>query len=139
MAVRKEAPPKPLPRAHIAAAWAAAATAALVIAYGLGLSPLVESALRLPMAARVAVAIAAAFPLGVAMGMPFPTGIRLLSAQRRGDVPWMWGVNGVMSVAGSVAAVAGAKLVGFHGVFFAGAALYAAVVLLSRWIRLRPA
>lgn len=127
----------PLPRAHIAVAMAAAATAALACAYGFGLAPLVAAGLRLPMAARVLVAIAAAFPLGVAMGVPFPTGIRLLSAQRRGDVPWMWGVNGVMSVAGSVGAVAGAKLVGFHGVLLLGAATYAAVAILTRWTRLR--
>jgi len=63
-------------------------------------------------------------PLGFFLGMPFPFGVRLLQMSSPEDVPWMWGVNGVTSVVGSVLAAVGAKLWGFHEVLLIGAAVY---------------
>lgn len=56
--------------------------------------------------AKVAVSVAILAPIGFLMGMPLPTGMRLLKAHRPERIPWMWAVNGAFSVLGAVLAVA---------------------------------
>ena len=51
------------------------------------------------------IALAVIGPLAFMMGMPMPSGLRILAAQGEDLVPWAWGVNGVASVLGSVLAV----------------------------------
>jgi len=51
------------------------------------------------------------FPLGFLMGIPFPTGIRLLESRAEQVIPWAWGTNAFSSVVSSVAAL----LVAFWG------------------------
>lgn len=115
------------------AAKACLAVALAVLAYVFGLEPLLSTCLGLPVAARVAVTFALLLLLGFMMGMPFPSGLRLVCTARPEDVSWMWGVNGMMSVVGSVAAAMGAKGLGFSGVLMAGAVTYmlAAVAAVS--------
>ncbi|MBI4537438.1 MAG: class I SAM-dependent methyltransferase [candidate division NC10 bacterium] len=82
---------------------------------------------------RSLVAMGLLLPLGAAMGAPFPLGIRLLRrAGRTAAVPWMWAVNGVVSVAASVGAVAVAIVAGFSWAMALGAILYAAAAGLAR-------
>jgi hypothetical protein len=69
--------------------------------------------------------------LGFVMGLPFPLGIRALGRQRPNDIPWMWGVNGVTSVLGSLLAAIGAKLIGFRLVFMSGALIYLFAALVA--------
>ncbi len=40
-------------------------------------------------------------PLAFLMGMPFPLGVRWVGREQEGALPWLWGMNGVMSVFGS--------------------------------------
>lgn len=72
------------------------------------------------------------FPLGFLMGIPFPTGLRLFRQFFERDVGWMWGINGVASVLGSVLAVVIAILSGFTAALVLGAAIYFCVGLISR-------
>ncbi|PYP93287.1 MAG: hypothetical protein DMG65_01240 [Candidatus Angelobacter sp. Gp1-AA117] len=44
-------------------------------------------------------------PLGFLMGMPFPTGLKLLAASGGSTVEWAWALNAAASVLGSVAAM----------------------------------
>ncbi len=46
-------------------------------------------------------------PLGFAMGMPFPSGLRMLCESRSDDnlVEWAWAMNAASSVLGSVLAM----------------------------------
>lgn len=118
---------------------AAAAVALLGVVYALLLSLLVNALLVLPAAAKMAVMAALVVPLGLALGAPFPSGLRLLSVSHQDDVPWMWGVNGLLSVVGSAAAAAGAKFVGFSGCLVAAAAIYGAVALAAPRLRAAPA
>jgi hypothetical protein len=64
-------------------------------------------------------------PFGFLLGIPFPTGIQLL---KQSDlvkyIPWMYGVNGIMSVLGSVLAVVLSMIWGFTLSFFAGLSMY---------------
>ncbi len=63
-------------------------------------------------------------PLGFAMGIPFPSGLRLVKQHRGGDIAYLWGINGVASVLGSVTAVVAAMLTGLTAVLALGALAY---------------
>jgi hypothetical protein len=107
----------------------ACATAVLAVV----LPQAVAALLPLPFAVRVAVAMAIAGPLGFAMGMPFPRGLRSLGAGLPAP-PFYWGLNGVLSVIGSVGTMMIAVMLGFRAAMLAGAAAYLLAALASSWI-----
>jgi hypothetical protein len=113
------------------AAVAAVVTAAIVLTSGKWLGIVFNLSLQWPVLARTVVAIAALTPLGLVMGMPFPTGVRRLGEEAAGLVPWMWALNGSASVLGSVGAMCAAKLWGFHTVLLLGGLCYVAAGALS--------
>jgi hypothetical protein len=78
-----------------------------------------------PLAARLAVAVLILAPLAFLMGMPFPTGVRQAGARRPGVVPWLWGINGVMSVMGSALSIALAIHLGIRATLLIAAGCYA--------------
>jgi hypothetical protein len=120
-----------------------------VIMVGIGLSilipvyivalPLILGALvSLPILAKAIITVGLLAPLGLLMGMPFPLGIKLLGEERGWMVPWVWGVNGALSVVASVLAVIIAIYNGFSFALALGAICYGCVLLLvlfSRAIR----
>jgi len=114
-----------------------ATTACLVICFLVGVYALFLSRglnlfLSWPLAARLALPTLFLVPLGIALGVPFPSGLRMMSVSNRRDVPWMLGTNGLMSVVGSTLAAAGAKLIGFNGCLLCAAAIYVGVALCLR-------
>jgi hypothetical protein len=59
------------------------------------------------------------------MGFPFPLGIRLLKEMAmESKIPWMWGVNGVSSVFGSVLTIVVAISFGFTEALLLSACCY---------------
>lgn len=85
----------------------------LTIAYIFILPPLFRALLGMELAYRVVLSVLLLAPLGMLMGMPFPTGIRLVDRVNSFLVPWAWGVNGFSSVVGSILAVMIAQSYGF--------------------------
>jgi hypothetical protein len=77
-----------------------------------------------PLAARVAATVLLQLPLGIALGMYFPTGVELIRHVSPRLVPWAWAVNGVASVASSVLAVILGMSIGFSGVALVAAGVY---------------
>lgn len=71
------------------------------------------------------VLLAVVAPLGFLMGIPFPSGIRFLSGQPRGSIPWAWGINGYFSVISTALATIIALEWGFGWVMVLAAAAYA--------------
>ncbi|WP_432402499.1 hypothetical protein [Wukongibacter sp. M2B1] len=65
-------------------------------------------------------------PMGVFMGMPFPTGISKIKEEVKKEdiVPLMWGANGIFSVIGSILAVSFSIKFGFNITIIFGAMLY---------------
>lgn len=106
-----------------------AAIVVLSLAYLYFLPPLFELLMPLPLAARVAVAIAVIAPLAFCMGMPFPLGLRRIASQTPELVPWAWGINGCASVISAVLAAILAVEFGFTVVVCAAAALYVLAAL----------
>jgi len=83
----------------------------------------------LPSFARLAGSVTLIAPLGFAMGMPFPLGLRALSERRQPQVAWAWGINGCTSVVSTSLAVVLAVEVGFQGLFLATSGMYAIAFL----------
>jgi len=64
-------------------------------------------------------------PFGFLLGIPFPTGIQLLQQNNLVKyIPWMYGVNGIFTVLGSVVAVVLSMTYGFTSSFFVGLSMY---------------
>jgi len=80
--------------------------AALGISYVIFLPPIIYSTIAESIEVKAAVSIAILAPIGFLMGMPLPTGMRLLKVHRPDYIPWMWAINGAFSVLGAVLAIA---------------------------------
>jgi predicted membrane-bound spermidine synthase len=74
--------------------------------------------------ARFLISIILLAPLGLFMGFPFPTGIRIMGALNREAIPWAWCLNGCASVIGAVLANWLAINFGFSTVLFSGCLAY---------------
>ncbi len=94
-----------------------------------------------PFAAKLVISGMLLAPLGFAMGMPFPTGLRALAATTHegaggSSVEWAWAMNAASSVLGSVLAIVIAIQFGLNVTLCCGAATYLLALLLRG--RLRP-
>ena len=95
------------------------------------LPAVIDAAIALPLAGRLALAVALMLPAGMLMGIPLPAGMRLLAAVRPELIPWAWGMNGALSVVGATLAVFIAMNWGFSVTLLSGAALYGAAAALT--------
>ena len=95
--------------------------------YPVILNELLEYALVL----RAIVCFVLLLPFGFLLGIPFPTGIQMLKQNNLIKyIPWMYGVNGIMSVVGSVIAVIFSMEFGFTTAFFTGLSFYLIICLI---------
>jgi hypothetical protein len=121
------------------------AVAALCGGYALVLNEALRAWVGWPLTLRVVAAAAMVGACGVPMGVMLPSGIQLLAERDADVVPWGWGINGAMSVVGTVAATILAIHHGFTRTLSVGAIAYAvaalALLALQRSVRLalRPA
>ena len=130
----------------------------LVVAIALytwGLTGLLSSLIGLPFVAKLAVSGIVLVPLGFAMGMPFPTGLRTLANTTEVELPaselgepanlednaveWAWAMNAASSVLGSVLAMVIAIHFGLNVTLACGAAAYALALALFPTLALRRA
>ena len=109
------------------------AVAAIALVWGNALPFIVRAAVGWPLGLRIALAAALMVPAGLVMGVPLPTGVRLVAARQPQLVPWAWGMNGALSVLGATLAVFIAMNWGFAVTLLCGAGVYAcAAALISR-------
>jgi hypothetical protein len=80
--------------------------AGLGMLYVMLVPSIIYSVLAEPFEIKAAVSIGLLAPIGFLMGMPLPTGMRLLKVHRPDFIPWMWAINGAFSVLGAVLAIA---------------------------------
>ncbi len=64
--------------------------------------------------AKILASIALLAPLAFCMGIPFPTGLQLVSDDHEALLPWAWGINGCASVIGATLATLIAVHLGFR-------------------------
>lgn len=96
----------------------------LACIYPLLLPHLFEALLGQSLLLRLVVAFGTLAPLGFLMGVPFPLGIRILGTVSPELIPWAWGINGSVSVVGSILALVLALSAGFSWVLVAGGGAY---------------
>lgn len=119
-----------LPWRHVSVIRISIASIVIVVLLYLALLPaLIDRTFALPFAIRVSIVVGLIGPLSFFMGMPFPCGLRLITRSGERFVPWAWGVNGIASVLGSVAAIFLAMSFGFTFVLICGAGCYVIAAL----------
>jgi hypothetical protein len=109
--------------------WAVLGIAAALLFYVFGLSYLINWLIGLPIWAKGLFAILFIAPSAFLMGIPFPSGLSALESHRTRLLPWALGMNGALSVTGSVTAKLVAISSGFPAVLAAAILLYLVVGL----------
>jgi len=72
--------------------------AGILFLYSSILDPIFLKYLKMPLHLRMALSVSLLAPLGFVMGMPFPTGLRILEKHALSFIPWAWAINGSASV-----------------------------------------
>jgi hypothetical protein len=108
------------------------AIVALVLLNVLLLPWLLSAAVGLKFAIKLVISAAVLVPLGFLMGMPFPTGLKLLTRSGNATVEWAWAMNAAASVLGSVAAMVVAIHFGLTVALSCAALAYAMAGMWSR-------
>jgi spermidine synthase len=103
---------------------ALAAVAALVAVLALIVQPVLSAGVGLPFVVKVATTVLMLAPAGFAMGLPFPTGLRMLERKHQASVRWAWSLNAAASVLGSVGALVLALYLGIVQTLLIGGGLY---------------
>jgi len=101
----------------------------------------------IPFVAKLLASALLLVPLGFAMGMPFPVGLRAIAALKSpaqdaasdNAVEWAWAMNAGASVLGSVLAMVLAIAFGLTITLACGAVAYLLAMLISRSLRARVA
>ncbi len=102
--------------------------------YNVGYAALLEAFIGLHVVYRIALTVLLVCPLGLLMGMPFPMGIAAVHDREPRIVPWAWGINGTLSVLGSVLAAVLSISFGFSVALLVGQLAYlVALVVVLVW------
>jgi len=101
------------------------------LVYWLALPSLVRQLLAVPLAWRVLATVGLTALLGIPMGIPFPSLMRLACQYQQG-VASLWALNGALSVLGSTLAVVLSMTWGFSRALAMSAGLYLLLVGLAR-------
>lgn len=111
------------------------AVIALSLAYFALLPPLLEQTLGWATGLRATLVVVLLIPLGLLLGLPFPSGLRMLP-DREQWTPWMWAINAGASVLGAIFATMVVMNIGFSGTLVVGAFIYAGA--LASVLAVRP-
>jgi hypothetical protein len=120
---------------------ALAIVVALLLIYIWLLPPLLRALVGLPFLLKLMISAAALVPLGLAMGMPFPSGLRALASDSSRDdnaIEWAWALNAASSVLGSVLAMVIAIQFGLSWTLACGAGAYLLALALIPRLRALP-
>jgi hypothetical protein len=88
---------------------------------------------------RIVISVLVLIPLGVPLGMMFPTGLAMVKKTSPLFIPWAFGINGVFSVIGSTIVLPGAIMFGFPKMSMAAGLTYATAGLLGYFLAKRSA
>jgi hypothetical protein len=104
-------------------------TASALMVYVWILPQILNHLVGVPFPAKLVISALLLAPLGFAMGMPFPAGLRALT--RTGEsIEWAWAMNAASSVLGSVLAIVISIQFGLNVTLVCGAAAYLVALLL---------
>ncbi len=96
----------------------------LIIAYSMFLPAISDNISPYPMSVKILLAFLILMPLGLFMGIPFPTGLKILGGKDKSLIPWAWAINGCLSVLAPIVTIMLAIVIGFKIVLWIGALTY---------------
>ena len=102
------------------------------LAYHWLLPKLLKGFIGYPLGLKACLTLIVLTPLGFLMGMPLPLGVRVVRDRMGMLIPWAWGLNGAMSVLGSVLAMFIAMNFGYSATFLTGLGFYLLAYFLAR-------
>ncbi len=95
------------------------------------LPTIIQTCIIFPLPVRIAITLLLMAPIGFAMGVPFPLGIRMIKEElHEGFAAAMFGLNGAFSALATPLAIASATIVGFRSTFFMGVGAYGLSLLM---------
>lgn len=109
---------------------AAIITASTAVLYILVLPMILRALLGWPLIIKMVISLIMIAPAAFCMGMFFPTGLSSLSDKDKNLVPWAWGINGALSVTGSILP----KIISIHGGFATVLIIAAILYLIAGFI-----
>jgi spermidine synthase len=109
--------------------WVLLIAAGLVGLVATTMQPVLVSGVGLPFFIKVAITVLMIGPPAFVLGIPFPTGLRLLEQRHAPSVRWAWSLNAAASVLGSVGALVLALYTGLAQTMLIGGGLYLAALL----------
>ena len=112
--------------------WAVVCVAGCALILLAGLHAVFDMCAGWPDWAKIASSIVLLAPMAFCMGIPFPTGLQLVSGRNDSLVPWAWGINGCASVVGATLATFTAIHAGFRAVVLIAILAYAIAALALR-------
>jgi spermidine synthase/MFS family permease len=96
----------------------------VMLAIILGHSGVRDVTLGLSQSTRIILVALLLVPIGIPLGMPFPLAIAALRKRSPDLILWAWGINGFMSVVGSLLAVIFELKYGFNATLLIAVAIY---------------
>ena len=102
----------------------AALIALLIVVYSISLPAASAAIAPLALPLKIGLVFLLFSPLGLLLGIPFPTGLRTLGDADPSLIPWAWVINGCFSVLAPILAIMLATAAGFNCVLLLGAAAY---------------
>jgi hypothetical protein len=107
------------------------AVAVLIALLAVITQPVLTNGVGLPFFVKVVATVLMLAPAGFAMGLPFPTGLRMLERAHQPSVRWAWSLNAAASVMGSVGALVLALYLGIVQTLLIGGGLYVLAALVA--------
>jgi predicted membrane-bound spermidine synthase len=105
------------------------AIAIAVIAVRFALPAIASSMGESPILNRAIVSVLLIAPVGLLLGVCFPTGMKLVRLARFAETPWFWALNGIFGVLSSALAVFLAIHIGISANFYISAACYTCLLV----------
>jgi len=96
----------------------------LIIIYSILLPSLTDTISPYSISVRIISVFLILTPLGLLMGIPFPTGLKMLGERNESLIPWAWAINGCFSVLAPILTIMLAMVIGFKMVLWLGALSY---------------
>jgi hypothetical protein len=108
---------------------------ALIAVDGALVGWLLPELIGMPLSTRIVIAVAVLAPLAFVLGMPFPMGMRIVRERCPDLLPWAWSINAFLSVFSSILCIMLAMRIGFGGVLWVAASIYASGMLgMAVWL-----
>jgi hypothetical protein len=105
--------------------------AGIGLVYSVMLPGLIQFLISQDFFVKVIASVVMLFPIGFLMGMPLPTGMRIMQSSLTSYIPWMWAINGAFSVLGAVLTVVVGIIIGASYALILGILIYLVVLGIS--------